>query len=70
MLQSLADHAVERVALTQPEALAIGRIGHQQRRLGRGRAVLEGAMFHVDHVLQPRQTHVVPRDLHGRERYV
>ena len=70
MLQSLADHAVERVALTQPEALAIGRIGHQQRRLGRGRAVLEGAMFHVDHFLQPRQTYVVPRDLHGRDRYV
>ena len=70
MLQSLADHAVEGVALTQPEALAIGRIGHQQRRLGRCRAVLEGAMFHVDHVLQPRQTYVVPRDLYGRDRYV
>ena len=70
MLQSLADHAVEGVALTQPEALAIGRIGHQQRGLGRCRAVLESTMFHVDHFLQPRQTHVVPRDLHGRDRYV
>ena len=70
MLESLADHAVELLAITQTQTLAVGRVRDDEGESLGSRAILHSTMADGDEVGKACRADVVTCHLHGLDRAI